>query len=40
MAGKLLQRYCKISSLTVDAFYFGKCQDLNINMPADLDQFR
>jgi hypothetical protein len=39
IARRFSQRYRKIACLTLYASDFGKGKDLNVGMPADLDQF-
>jgi hypothetical protein len=36
----LVKRYRKVSFGTLDIFYFGIGNQIDIDMPADLDQFR
>ncbi len=38
--GIICKRDCKITWITLYGFYFTVCNQVDIQMPADLDQFR
>jgi hypothetical protein len=40
IAGPFFQGHVEIALITFDPGDFGKCQNLYVWMPADLDQFR